>query len=244
MKAIQSFTRVLRKSKTLALMLAAGDIRDTVMLLNRRLGLKYLDFSKETVEDLGLESSTANGHQTSGFELDLVLGNLTLTSKDAIIDLGSGKGGALLVMAHYPFGKILGVELSSELATIAKRNIARLGRKRRIEVVCEDASKYEFLDDFNYVYLFNPFPDPVMIRVLENLKLSLQKRPRDLTIIYANPKCEDAFREGGFFKKTDEYFFENKDSTVIYAYRKDGNDVERPVRTRAYRHDGRVVAAH
>ncbi len=224
-------------------MLATGNIRNLVILIDKKLGLKYLDFSKETVDALGLESSIANGHQSSGYELEVVLNSLSITSQDTIIDLGAGKGGALLLMANYPFSKIVGVELSPEFTVIAKRNITRLGRRRRITVICGDASQYESIDDFNYVYLFNPFPDPVMIRVLENIKESLKNRPRDLTIIYTNPKCENLLLAGEFFKKTDEYFFENKDSTVIYTFAKKGSDAALPARLRKVQDDRLAATA-
>src|SRR5580698_4756503 len=41
------------------------------------------------------------------------------------VDLGSGKGRALLLASDYPFREIIGVELSPELDRIARANIAR-----------------------------------------------------------------------------------------------------------------------
>src|SRR5271170_4175507 len=41
------------------------------------------------------------------------------------VDLGSGKGRALLLASDYPFSEIIGVELSPELDLIARSNIAR-----------------------------------------------------------------------------------------------------------------------
>ncbi len=41
------------------------------------------------------------------------------------VDVGSGKGRALLLASDYPFRKIIGVELSPELDRIARANIAR-----------------------------------------------------------------------------------------------------------------------
>src|SRR3984957_17090364 len=40
------------------------------------------------------------------------------------VDLGSGKGRALLLASDYPFREIIGVELSPELDQIARANIA------------------------------------------------------------------------------------------------------------------------
>src|ERR1700733_6367017 len=50
----------------------------------------------------------------------------------SFVDVGSGKGRALLLAMDYPFREILGVELSPELDRIARANVARYtgGRPR------------------------------------------------------------------------------------------------------------------
>ena len=64
------------------------------------------------------------------------------------IDLGSGKGRALLLAAMYPFARIVGVEVQPELDAIARQNIERFDESgqqcRSIESVCADAREYEF----------------------------------------------------------------------------------------------------
>jgi hypothetical protein len=57
----------------------------------------------------------------------------------AFIDLGSGKGRALLVASELPFAKIVGVELSHELHRIAEQN---LGRYRSASQHCMNAIEY------------------------------------------------------------------------------------------------------
>ena len=41
------------------------------------------------------------------------------------VDVGAGKGRALLLAAELPFRKIIGVELNEELTRIAQKNVAR-----------------------------------------------------------------------------------------------------------------------
>ena len=43
----------------------------------------------------------------------------------SFVDVGSGKGRALLLASDYPFREIIGVELSPELDRVARANIAR-----------------------------------------------------------------------------------------------------------------------
>jgi predicted RNA methylase len=39
------------------------------------------------------------------------------------VDIGSGKGRALIIAAEYAFKRIIGVEYSPSLATICRRNL-------------------------------------------------------------------------------------------------------------------------
>src|SRR6185369_13533800 len=98
------------------------------------------------------------------------------------VDLGSGKGRALLLASEYPLREIVGVEVQPELHRIAQDNVARFNssaRKcNRITSLCMDAREFVFPDDPLVVYLFNPFPDYVLEIVLRNLRESLEKYPR------------------------------------------------------------------
>lgn len=113
------------------------------------------------------------------------------------IDLGSGKGRALLLASEYPFRRILGVELLPELHAAALENIAkfsRTGQKRRaIEAVCRDAREYEFPCEPLVAFFFNPFPAAVLETVLERLERSLREQPRPAWVVYHNPVHEDVF---------------------------------------------------
>ena len=47
------------------------------------------------------------------------------------LDIGSGKGRALLLAAEYPFRRIVGVELMPELNSMAEENIRRFASQKR-----------------------------------------------------------------------------------------------------------------
>src|SRR5271168_5236996 len=47
------------------------------------------------------------------------------------VDVGSGKGRALLLASDYPFREIIGVELSPQLDRVARANIARYSGMQR-----------------------------------------------------------------------------------------------------------------
>ena len=113
------------------------------------------------------------------------------------IDIGSGKGRALLLASQYPFREIVGVELIRDLHCAAEENIAawRAQSPARqvasIEVLCMDARAFVFPKTPLVVYLFNPLPEPALRRVIRNLEDSWKDAPRALWIIYHNPLLED-----------------------------------------------------
>jgi hypothetical protein len=135
--------------------------------------------------------------------LQRVLAPLGIKKTDAIVDFGSGKGGALITLADYPFSKIAGVEISAELIRVAERNLNLL-RIRNVDMVCCDARDFTDIDEYNYFYFFNPFPCSVMKDVLENIKRSILRKSRRVTVLYLYPVCDSTVMEAGIFEKFSE----------------------------------------
>ncbi|MGE5112739.1 MAG: class I SAM-dependent methyltransferase [Acidobacteriaceae bacterium] len=108
------------------------------------------------------------------------------------VDLGAGKGRALLLASEYPFREIIGVEVQPDLNRIAQENIIRIsphGRRcHRISALCMDARDFEFPQEPLILYLFNPFPDYVLETVMANLEESLRVHPRPAFLIYNTPR--------------------------------------------------------
>jgi protein-L-isoaspartate O-methyltransferase len=92
----------------------------------------------------------------------------------------------LITLARHPFARVDGVEIAPRLASIAERNIRILGISNA-KVFCCDASEFRDLDSHNYVYVAGAFTDIVWQPVLDNMAVSLRRRPRKLTLIYTNP---------------------------------------------------------
>lgn len=51
--------------------------------------------------------------------------------------------------------------------------------------------------------MFNPFPAIVMKKVMENIKKSILRVPRNMTIIYKGAFCHDIIVGNGVFELTD-----------------------------------------
>jgi SAM-dependent methyltransferase len=113
------------------------------------------------------------------------------------LDLGAGKGRALLLASLFPFAKVVGVEFAAELVEEARRNIAAFRNPRQVcrnlHVVCQDAAAYTLPAGNVLVYLNNPFHGPVMQRVVANIDASIRGSSRDLYVVYWNPFFSSAF---------------------------------------------------
>ncbi len=124
----------------------------------------------------------------------------------AFIDLGSGKGRTLLMASSYPFQRIVGMELLSELNAIAMANIARYRSDAQkcfsIESHAGDARQFEFPAEPIILYLFNPFPEHILREVLANLEKSFIESPRSVCVLYHNLVHESVFAEEKWLRET------------------------------------------
>lgn len=195
--------------------LRRGELRE--FLFRLRVYFTRIDLGYASLQDLGLSPERSHDYRHSGgIHLEKVLNDLKITEQDAIVDFGSGKGGALITFAKYPFAKITGVELLSELIAIAEKNLKILHIGRITMVNC-DASEFRDLDGYNYFYFYSPFPPNVMGAVLDNISASLQARPRRVRLIYCNPEFHEEVVAGSPFVKTAE-FFHSQLRLPIYLY--------------------------
>ena len=145
------------------------------------------------------------GHQaTPGPDFSKILKTLAICSTDSIIDVGSGKGGALLSMADFPFGRIAGLELCPEFYRIANENILKSGISN-ISLLSADATRFEHYSDYNYIYLYNPFFGQVFDGFMHKVRQSLVLHPRKLTILYMHPTCHSMVVQHNIFKKVNEF---------------------------------------
>lgn len=159
-------------------------------------------------------------YQTAIVEVFLdILTSLSISYEDYLfVDLGSGKGRALLLASQFPFKGVIGVELSANLHRIACQNIQvyrdELQQCHKVQSVCEDAGNYEIPDENIVFYLYNPFDEHVMRVVLSNIQGSIRRYPRDIYLAYLKPVYRDVFERAGFLqivKETERYvIYKNK----------------------------------
>lgn len=119
------------------------------------------------------------------------------------LDLGCGKGRAVLMAAQLPLHEVVGVELHPELARLAEENLELWKAAGKsvapARIACGDATEIEFPVGPCLLYLFNPFARPVVERLVERLERSFRDRPGMLDIVYFNPESADVFEAADGF---------------------------------------------
>jgi len=137
--------------------------------------------------------------------LKRILGELCVShTQFTFLDIGSGKGRALLVASEFPFRRIIGVEILPELHFAAEKNIrsyrSATQKCRGIELVCCDATDYRMPAEDTVLFLSNPFESPIVSRVLAHMRESLQNHPRQFYLVYHNPVCHDLIVQTDLFE--------------------------------------------
>lgn len=129
-------------------------------------------------------------------------------SQFTFVDLGAGKGRALLLAARHGFRKIIGVEFSRELVEIAERNIraAFSPASPAISIIEQDAAMYDLPADPIVLFMYNPFGPKTMEAVARRTRASLEKNPRPLRVLYLNPFHLEGWIETGFSVDRREHF--------------------------------------
>lgn len=115
------------------------------------------------------------------------------------LDLGCGKGRAVLSAAARPYGRIVGIEFARELAAEAHANVAAAGHAAsRVSILQDDAATATLPGGPLIVFLFNPFGPAVLAPLLQRLgQAAAGGQP--ILVAYVNPvhaalfECDPAF---------------------------------------------------
>lgn len=122
------------------------------------------------------------------------------------VDVGAGKGRPLLLASELPFRKVIGVELSRELARIAQENVARwnhAGHSRaraKIRVIHGDALEFRWPRTPLLVYMYNPFSCSLVAELAARLASAAPSKSSLVDLLYVNPTCTDTLTGQGLFE--------------------------------------------
>jgi SAM-dependent methyltransferase len=113
------------------------------------------------------------------------------------IDIGCGKGRALIVASEFPFCKVVGIEISSRLAGIARKNSVTICRKfplrPKIDVVVGNAIDVPLANRKIVMFLYNPFHAELMAQLLGRIESGLKGPIEHMFIVYHNPVAAHVF---------------------------------------------------
>jgi SAM-dependent methyltransferase len=188
---------------------AMSRLRASAGALKRGLGGLYRRSQRRLAHlafERGLESTESIDISSGHLYLHRGLRGTRVGPRDVFVDYGSGKGRVLLHASRRPFARVIGIELDPEDCAFARRNLAAAAAARRVraaavEVLEVDASSWPVPDDVTVVYMFNPFKGEVFAAVVSRLIESLDRRPRPLTLVYANPECSAELLATGRFER-------------------------------------------
>ncbi len=119
-------------------------------------------------------------------------------SRFAFVDLGCGKGKALILASQAGFARVFGVELSPVLAAAARENV----RRARVdaEVHTEDAARFAYPDGPLVVYTYHSFDEPILRGALDRLGAALRAQPREAYVVYVQPDLAHVLDEMAFLR--------------------------------------------
>jgi SAM-dependent methyltransferase len=178
-----------------------GAVRTISIMLNRmfdfHFDFKYKTDTRNKVSLNNLAVAGANKERGSFYQptmalsFNRLLDTIPLPPDSVLVDFGCGKGRVLLLAVLRGIKKAVGIEFSPELCRIAESNIKIVekatGSRLDIEVIEGDATDYEIEDEQNVFFFFNPFDDVILEAVVKNMERSLQRKPREIAIVYYNP---------------------------------------------------------
>jgi SAM-dependent methyltransferase len=159
------------------------------------------------------------------------------------VDIGCGKGRALMVASAFPFRRLVGVEISPELCEIARANTARRPEwSDRISVINQDAVRFIFPDGPLLIFLYYPFlVGTIFRRVLSSLERQLRRAPREAYLLCVeNPyEYEKVLQQFSFLRQIAESTHDL--SPEDYIFRTDSKRTRLEVTKRDPSHDARFT---
>jgi len=109
---------------------------------------------------------------------------------DVFVDLGSGKGKALLIAGRLPYRRVIGVEIDDDLSRRSRRNVrqarSRL-RAQEVDSITASVLEWRIPDEASVIFMYNPFIGQTFRAAVGQILASFDRRPRELHIVYGYP---------------------------------------------------------
>jgi SAM-dependent methyltransferase len=151
---------------------------------------------------MGIDISHATIYMPVSYSLlEKTLAQICPGDKKHFVDIGCGRGRALCIAAHFGFDTLTGIDFSNEFCEQARKNLSNTKQQIpaiNFAVINEDAADWKIPADADCIFLFNPFDELLMKKVLKNIIQSTAENGRSVNVIYANPLYKNLFVNSGF----------------------------------------------
>jgi predicted RNA methylase len=148
--------------------------------------------TEKTVKSYKLDAVSRSYIHSHGYEAycpnllaDILSSIPVRREKYEFVDIGCGKGRAMIVAHEIGFRPVIGVEISPSLCKMAEGNLEKCGVDGR--VVCGDATSFPLPLGPTVIYLYNPFGARITKRLVKNIEDRLRNCATDLWVVYINP---------------------------------------------------------
>jgi SAM-dependent methyltransferase len=111
------------------------------------------------------------------------------------VDIGCGKGRALIIASQYHFKEIIGVEYSASLSRLAEKNLKRCGI-HNYRIACMDATEFTYPSVNTFAFFYHPFGDISLLNTVLNRILEATMGQK-LVIAYLGQGRHSVARHGG-----------------------------------------------
>lgn len=166
--------------------------------------LRYGTETSAIVDTQHLGSQASSAHFANRYQATpeatfiSILRNMRLDySRYTFVDFGSGKGKCMLMASSFPFKRIVGVEFSAHLVSIARRNALKYRSRnqlcRQFEFFEGDAAEYPVSNEPTVYYFYNPFGSAVLEKVLQNAIKPIASESHKSYFVYFNPVHRGVF---------------------------------------------------
>jgi hypothetical protein len=120
-------------------------------------------------------------------------------SRYTFVDIGAGKGRAMLLASELPFHQVIGIELNPDMADIAQANLEIWQAAHAADTTAQPIAPTRLLQqdalDYNLprtptlAFLFHPFEAPVLKALIRRIETQFAKRPGTFDLLYVNADC-------------------------------------------------------
>ncbi len=162
------------------------------------IGGSYLEYLEKSIPDIDFSYVTKEDRpdlylgeyfESKPFDhssIDRVFSEIeSLPCDKSFFDIGCGKGQMLMMAALYGFEIIGGIDFNCDIVKRARNNMKLLGIDA--EVVSGDATEYTEIDRYSVFFLYNPFGEESIRKVIGHICDSFYRKERSIFVVYGNP---------------------------------------------------------